>query len=756
MTRLIRPTDTLVRVPFNGLTDFQPLALAPGLPMLDGKKLTYQILLGWFGDLLAEPELDDEGVVFRVQRNGKPQVIVERAPATREDLDGPLQPEFERLKKSLFDVRPVSPSERLIFNRLQPPIGNHEGFLYRVLTESGEEQLVWCWGFQRRTQYGEPRLCTNLDCSMLFLHDTLAEEICPHCHESFAVAVHQPGSGRSRVAIKVAAAAAVLAVVAGGSFWINSHVSELSAHTVSDVVAVEQPETEVENLANEIVDHATSGKTVVAESAAVNSASDEPEPGTETPYEQVQPANDPPDLFVALDNLPSIDLPNPELVLESKPLESTFPDVSLPPTVSLPDLPDVLEPPAVLTTPATTVAPIELPVVSSDIALPLFPDDKSALPEVAPEPLIAQAPAVKSKPDPFENDPGLLTDLFPLTDPVARPSVSGPTPLDPSESLTRDPQATSTTTTTGNPQVQTDDGKSDLSKPSSVDPLPGVDDQPAPENIATRLDWHEDYVAAFAEASQRKQYLLMLFRDKTETRPRQSSASSLFAPSLQPMLEQFIRVELPVNTAMPATFESTATADQNDLPQLLLNHRSFRHLGVQPGIVVVDLTDPESANYARVVSSIPLPGDGLLSTDELMLAFNLPKGTISQRTLLLAIRRNVPDSSLSMREFSATLVEQARRNSRMMAHSEQSVSFEQDLRREAVVREFGPRVELLELVFATENRTTVQDAALQAVNSWSASSDSFEVLTTPAKAMGMDMFQSPETGRWYVTCFVIR
>ena len=51
MTRLTTPTDTLVRIPFSGLTDFQPLALAPGLPMLDVNRLTYQILLGWFGDL---------------------------------------------------------------------------------------------------------------------------------------------------------------------------------------------------------------------------------------------------------------------------------------------------------------------------------------------------------------------------------------------------------------------------------------------------------------------------------------------------------------------------------------------------------------------------------------------------------------------------------------------------------------------------------------------------------------------------------
>ena len=235
MTQLSTPTTTLIRIPFSGLTDFHPQALAPGLPMLDVNKLTYQILLGWFGDLLAEPELDDEGVMFHAQRSGIRQTIVERALATSEDLHGSLQPQYEKLKNALFDVRPVSPSERLIFNRMQPPIGNHEGFLYRVLTESGDEQLVWCWGFQRRTQYGDARLCSNTECSMLFLHDSLAEPLCPHCGTSFSAAIENARSTSSKFPIGKASAAAAALLLAGGTFWFSSDQTDLSADTITDV-----------------------------------------------------------------------------------------------------------------------------------------------------------------------------------------------------------------------------------------------------------------------------------------------------------------------------------------------------------------------------------------------------------------------------------------------------------------------------------------------------------------------------------------
>ncbi|MDA1160233.1 MAG: hypothetical protein O2983_11535, partial [Planctomycetota bacterium] len=170
----------------------------------------------------------------------------------------------------------------------------------------------------------------------------------------------------------------------------------------------------------------------------------------------------------------------------------------------------------------------------------------------------------------------------------------------------------------------------------------------------------------------------------------------------------------------------------------------------------VDLTDPASPNHARVVSVLPLQENGQFNNADLMLALNLPQGAISQRTLLFAIRSTVPDSSLSMREFSPTLIELAHRNSRYMANSGQVGSFDRENRAQQIEKEFGPQARLKELVFATEAETGIQDAALQAVTSWISNSESFDILDSPARAMGMEMFQNSESGRWFVTCFVVR
>ena len=756
MTQISLPTETLVRIPFSGLADFQPLALAPGLPMLDARKLTYQVLLGWFGDLLAEPELAEEGVEFHVQRDGKRQAIVERALATGQDLEGPLQADFEKLKKFLFDVRPVSPSERLIFNRLQPPIGNHDGFLYRVRTEEGVDRLVWCWGFQRKTHYGKGWLCPNPDCLKLSLLDGLRDEACPHCGQALVADDSRTSTSRSRLPIGAISAAAILTALAGGAFWLGSDAPELAGDTIPELAEFGQPGNDTAT-GNTVSEHAASAETggTVSE--------ERPESATSTVARMEPAASEPPELLVAVNGLPDIELAEPESASNPESNATALPEVSLPDVASSPDLPAPTEAPATTDTEAGPDDPASL----ADTALPEpeAPDDDSAdgvtLPTVLPEPVVAQAEPAISEPATSESGPAsatpapeetLRTDSTPATrleipEPEAETADLDTTSEEASDSARRGSEADGKS-----PRLSIDVADSGKSFPQ--DPLQDTVVKDSPEKTLGTLNWHEDYVSAYAEASQQKSFLLMLFRNPAERDQLEAADSPLGDPQLRPILEQFSRVELPVNAAIPAT---QGDASQDDtIPSLLLQHRSFRHLHSRAGLAIVDLTDPESSNHARVVSVLPLPEEGRFDVNNLELLLTLPHGSISQRTLLFAVRRTVPDSSLSMREFAPTLTQFARRNCRYMAHREQSVPFEQDVRREAVASEFGPQAELRELVFATDTATTIHDAALQAVNEWMAAADSLETLTAPADAMGMELFQSPETGRWYATCLVVR
>lgn len=756
-------TENLIRVPFTGLSDFQPMALAPGLPMLDARKLTYQVLLGWFGDLLAEPELDDDGVTFHVQAGGKRQVITERSLVTEADLEGPLQAEFERLKKSLFDVRPVSPSERLIFNRLQPPIGNHAGFLYRVQTVEAGQKLVWCWGFQRRTQYGTPTLCSNAACSMLFLHDDLAEGVCPHCGEAFVDCEAVPHASNSHIPRSAIAAAAVLVTLAGGTFWLGSLLAEPEADPAaqiadtavlnSDVVGHDGA-TDVDDMMPQPEEH-RADPSVEPDGTEVTQLPDDDLPTPEPAETQ------PPELFVGITSLPNVDGTSADSStnLLTEPIGGEpFPSV-----VSAPDLPDLPgELPESVSTTETDSLPADpalaslpelpedsLPVIGTDPAETLKSEGNSDpldLPDVLPEPVTAQIDELdttkESNPESKETTVAESESSPGNQEPVSRP---GPTAsgvligeLDPSENLSD----TSADAGTDSPNGR------DVTAIDSESGQEVVVNKPPVTEIGP-LTWHSDYLSAYVEASQQKRFLLMLFENSVGDDVPASKDNPLFTSELQPLLEQFSRVKLSVNAAMPSQ-KSTGQ------PTLLLEHRSFRHLQKQAGLAVVDLTDSESQNFARVVSVLPA-GDGTRFTKrELQTLFQLPAGSVSQRTLLFTIRTQVPETGLAMRRFSDTLSEMATRNSRYMAHLEQTGSFELEQRQEKVAKEFGPQAALRELVFATDSPTTIQDAALQAVAAWMTTSENFDTLNGSAAAMGMDLFQSPESGRWYATCLIVR
>lgn len=592
-------SDLLVRVPLSNQTDFHPLALAPGLPMLDSKKLTYQVLLGWFGDLLAEPALDEHGVSFHVQRAGQREEIVEKALATDADLAGPLAGDFERLKKALFDVKPVSPSERLIFNRLQPPIGNYDGYLYRVRTNGGPERLVWCWGFQCRNADTRATVCPNPECSALLLLQVGEElEHCPLCRLSLLNST--PSRRRTRFPVGAFTAATLLLAACGATVWVAASRG-----------------TDLPNI-----------------------------PG------------------LAMLEDAGLELPRALSAAESKSTAAESPDDpqnetadTTPPSIILPD-------------------PTAEPVGSGDAVAATSDHKESDI-------------AVDSK-------PALKTQV------ASQPAqLSG--------------------------RLESPEG------------------EPQPPTTVGALTWHQDYQTAYQQAIQQRQRLLVVFRDTIDPDSINSPSTGLAGPELTPLLTDFVRLAMPANTTIPGQEGGT----------LLLEHRAFRHLNVQPGIVIVDLTDPESAWYGRVVSALPQPPGGRYTAELVQPFLDLPPGTVTHRSLLFAMRNANPQSQFAAIVGLDTLNRLADRNCRFMAQYGQTGAFDAAHRQSVIETEFGPDAQVRELTFATDDNRTIQDAAILAVESWIADRDNFRMLNGAVDAYGLEMFQTPDSGRWFVTVLIV-
>jgi len=586
--------EILTRINLSEESPFRPLALAPDLAMLDTQGLTFQVLQDWFGDAVAEPELTAEGVSFHVQNGGQRQTIAEKALATTADLEGPLAREYGQLKKFLFAARPVRPREQLIFSRVQLPIGNDDGSLYRVRCHGGHPRLIWCWGFQRCFSDVPARLCSKRECSQLFLQPDKSVKYCSCCAESLT-ADRNTSSVRSEFSLGATAAALILGSLTAATFCLPVGTGIAGHHQTAG------------DSEQSIDEHP--GKMAIREPA------------------------DFPERTAAADQLTGI----------SEGAERQNSDV--PGEVESVARPD----------PAATVR--------------------------------------KGNPADAIERPGTQFPVVSAPGEVAEPNQSEPT---------------------------------------AASSRPG-------------LDWLSDYRTAYRRAFAEHARLAMLF---VEPAAGSGVRDALAGNEMDVLLKPFVRVELPVDATVDGTSER------------LLAHRSFRHLGGKPGLVIVEFSDPRDPLFGQVISALPLPDNGQFSPQILKQLLALPGGSIGQRSLLLAIRAAFPsiepNFSLSESAPHPVLNSVALRHARLMAESGRDDPVAQEKFRETVRRTFGDTVRRRELMFATSQPVSIQTAAAQAVEYWNRQPGGLKAGDLPVIAYGLDLFQSPASGRWFASVSVVQ
>ncbi len=178
--------------------DFHPVAVEPGVPLLDYSDANSKIVFRWLGGLSAEPEWEGESVNFYVRddHGGRLEDVVCQ-PASDEDLQGPLKADLEALRDRLAKAKAETSTERAVYKILNqslikllddPHRTDRDNYFFRYKDVQGRWRLVWCWGYQRVDQVPAPTLiCTDPDCSLLFVRRPGQSPKCPSC-----ASVHVP------------------------------------------------------------------------------------------------------------------------------------------------------------------------------------------------------------------------------------------------------------------------------------------------------------------------------------------------------------------------------------------------------------------------------------------------------------------------------------------------------------------------------------------------------------------------------------
>jgi len=253
--------------------------------------------------------------------------------------------------------------------------------------------------------------------------------------------------------------------------------------------------------------------------------------------------------------------------------------------------------------------------------------------------------------------------------------------------------------------------------------------------------WMTDYKKAVEKAKSDKKMLLVYVRpQQPDSLVSQFERKTLLDPQVMKELFRFVCVRVP----------ETYVVEENGAKTKILDHPSLAEMEHRPGLFIVDYASTEADYYGQVVSQFPFLNGKPYSVEQMGIILTLPPGTLTQRTMVYAVRvhperpRSIlgrPDSFL-FKEAEKHSAYQAR--IRLLGHHFWETRFHriiQTLRNESTASEVcaqsWPGQGLLE-------------AALECVRCWRLSSGHWRAVSSYQDAYGYDIKKGSD-GIWYAT-----
>jgi hypothetical protein len=260
-------------------------------------------------------------------------------------------------------------------------------------------------------------------------------------------------------------------------------------------------------------------------------------------------------------------------------------------------------------------------------------------------------------------------------------------------------------------------------------------------SLADGLTWRTDYCQAKVEASQSRRDLCVFFREPARD-PSLSQLDTAVAEleTQERISRRFVFADLPLS----------ASIERDGLPQRLLDHPAFAELNRAPGLAILDLSDPTSHTFGYVVSVYPFPPGELVTPAHLSALLNLPPGSLTQRTLILAVRIHSESPRSTTGEFSPLLSEEAEHHSRHQANITLQGHHQWESRFHRINAKLPNALLAQEVCAESWPGQGLLAAALECVHSWRQSPGHWEAVRTGHPLFAYDMARG-RNGVWYAT-----
>ena len=255
------------------------------------------------------------------------------------------------------------------------------------------------------------------------------------------------------------------------------------------------------------------------------------------------------------------------------------------------------------------------------------------------------------------------------------------------------------------------------------------------------VSWHTDYYAAYREARDRQSMLLINFvaagtavQTNLETWIDNNAA-------VKGRLGEMVLVRVPADVQIPI----------NDRPTQLLSHASFSEMHRRPGIAILDLKHEGANYYGRVVSAFPFMSSKYYHwrSDYLAAIVDLPAGTLTQRSMVWAVRVHPENPASTSGRLDAQLASAAASHSQHQASIQSQGHHNWDSRFHQVRGMVGAH-EASEVVAESWPNQNMIDSCLDCVDSWRHSSGHWGAVRRRHRYYAYDLRRG-RNGIWYGT-----
>jgi hypothetical protein len=258
------------------------------------------------------------------------------------------------------------------------------------------------------------------------------------------------------------------------------------------------------------------------------------------------------------------------------------------------------------------------------------------------------------------------------------------------------------------------------------------------DTAADQIEWRQDYHAALDEAARDRKMVLLWFYDPDKLAENaQLQAEVLLQPTIVTAIrERFVGFIAPTSLRIHSGGEELR----------LLDHSSLAEMQRRPGLAIIDMTD-DGTLFRQVVSIYPFRR-GPISPEKLKVLLDLPRGTLTQRSLIFAVRTHPEQPASTRGEFSELLSRETENHAWHQANIALQGHHNWESRFHAINARISGGLIAQEVCAESWPGQTLMDAAEECVHSWRQSPGHWQAVSSRHALFGYDMKRGAN-GVWY-------